>query len=195
MVEEPKIGLVGEAALELQQVCLEHGWKYCFIGGLAVLAWAYPRSTIDADITLLTGFGGEESYIDTLMERFEPRLVQAKEFALRNRVLLLWSSGKVGLDIGLGALPFEESTIARSVQREIFKGCTLRVCSAEDLVVHKAFAARDQDWADVDSVLMRQGAGLDIRQIFAELQPLVDLKEEPEILDRLRVLLSKRGLA
>lgn len=194
MVEEPEIGVVGEAALELQKVCIEHGWRYCFIGGLAVLAWAYPRSTIDADITLLTGFGDEESYIDTLLARFEPRLAQAKEFAMRNRVLLLWSSGKVGLDIGLGALPFEESAIARSVQREILNGCTLRVCSAEDLVVHKAFAARDQDWADVDSVLMRQGAGLDIRQIFSELQPLVALKEEPEILDRLRALLRKRGL-
>ena len=194
MVDQPGIGAVGEAALELQQVCLDRGWRYCFIGGLAVLVWAYPRSTIDADITLLTGFGGEETYIDTLLGHFEPRLPEAKEFALRHRVLLLRSRRNVGLDIGLGALPFEENTIGRSVPREILKGCTLRVCSPEDLVVHKAFAARDQDWADVDSILMRQGASLNIPQIFADLQPLVVLKEEPEILDRLRVLLRKRGL-
>ncbi len=50
-MEKPDIGIAGAAALELQQVCLDHGWKYCFIGGLAVLAWAYPRSTMDADIT------------------------------------------------------------------------------------------------------------------------------------------------
>lgn len=144
--------------------------------------------------TLLTGFGSEEGYIDTLLGRFEPRLQDARDFALRNRVLLLRSRGNVGLDIGLGALPCEENSITRSAVCEIFKGCTLRVCSAEDLVVHKAFAARDQDWADVDSVLMRQGARLNIPQIFAELQPLVALKEEPEILARLRGLLRKRGL-
>lgn len=81
MVEQPEIGVVGEAALELQQVCVEHGWSYCFIGGLAVLAWAYPQSTIDADITLLTGFGGEEAYIDTLLGRFEPRLHRKRGLA------------------------------------------------------------------------------------------------------------------
>lgn len=193
-MEQPQIGVVGAAALELQQVCLDHGWRYCFIGGLAVLAWAYPRSTIDADITLLTGFGGEETYIETLLRRFEARLPDAREFALRNRVLLLRSRDNVGLDVGLGALPFEGNSIARSVSCEIFAGCTLRVCSAEDLVVHKAFASRDQDWADIDSVLMRQGPRLNIPQILSELQPLVALKEEPEILDRLQTLLGKRGL-
>lgn len=96
------------------------------------------------------------------------------------------------MDIGLGGLPFEERSIDRSVQLEIATGCFLRVCSAEDLIVHKAFAARDQDWADVDTILMRQGSKLDTALIFRELEPLVELKAEPAILEKLRTLMRKR---
>ena len=81
-----------------------------------------------------------------------------------------------------------------SAPHEVCRGCALRICSAEDLIVHKAFASRDQDWADVDAILMRQGNRLDTRQIFDELRPLVALKEEPEILDRLKALMRKRGV-
>ncbi len=133
--------------------------------------------------------------IDVLLAHFEARLAEVREFALRNRVLLLRSRRNVGLDIGLGALPFEENSIRRSVPHEVCKGCTLRICSAEDLIVHKAFASRDQDWADVDAILMRQGNRLNTRQIFDELRPLVALKEEPEILDRLQALMRKRSVA
>ncbi|NUQ11539.1 MAG: hypothetical protein HUU26_04300 [Gemmatimonadaceae bacterium] len=57
---------------------------------------------------------------------------------------------------------------------------------AEDLVVLKAFAARDRDWVDIAGIAARQGPTLDWDAIFARLQPLVELKEAPEILARLR---------
>lgn len=150
---------------------------------------------MDADITLLTGFGGEEAFIDTLLGHFRPRMENARDFALQNRVLLLKSSNGRDLDIGLGALPFEEHSVQRSGKQEIAAELSLRVCCAEDLVVHKAFASRDQDWADVDGILMRQGTSLDVKLIFEELSPLVALKEEPEILSRLRSMMVKRGVA
>ena len=189
-----KIDLTGVAgaASEIQDFCLRRGWKYCFIGGLAVQAWALPRSTIDADLTLLTGFGNEERFIDEMLKHFQFRYPNARDFALRNWVLLLWSSNQTEVDIGLGASPFEENSIRRSVLVEIAVNCRLRVCCDEDLIVHKAFAARDQDWADVDNILMRQGKKLNVPLIFEELEPLVALKEEPTILDRLRALLRKR---
>jgi hypothetical protein len=65
-------------------------------------------------------------------------------------------------------------------------GDPLRVCCAEDLIVFKAFAARPRDWADIESVIQRQGNRLDWSQILFELEPLVALKEQPEILDKLR---------
>lgn len=192
MEDQPPLNLVCRSALELQEFCLQKNWKFCFIGGLAVLAWALPRNTVDADLTLLTGFGDEEAYVDALLERFAPRTDGTGEFALRSRVLLLQSQDGIGLDIGLGAIPFEENSITRSVLREVVPGCQLRVCSAEDLIVHKAFASRDQDWADIDSVLMTRGSRLNVRQILQELTPLVELKEDASILPRLHQLMEKR---
>ena len=67
----------------------------------------------------------------------------------------------------------------------------LRTCSAEDLVVMKAFANRERDWLDVETVLLRQGERLNWKQIMAELKPLTELKESPQIPDRLEELRRK----
>lgn len=181
-------------ALDLQQVCEQQGWLFCFIGGIALQRWGEPRYTRDADITLFTDFGGEERFVDLLLERFEGRVPNAREFALKARVLLLQHADGIPLDVGLGALPFERNSIERSSVWRAAEDCDLRTCCAEDLVVHKAFASRDRDWADIDGILQRRGDKLDVRLIFEELEPLVALKEEPEILGRLRGLLQKRGV-
>jgi len=47
-----------EAANELQTFCSAAGWKFCFIGGLAVQRWGEPRQTQAADLTLITGIPG-----------------------------------------------------------------------------------------------------------------------------------------
>jgi hypothetical protein len=49
----------------------------------------------------------------------------------------------------------------------------------------KVFAARDKDWADVTSILERQGAKLDFELIRHELVPLLDAKGEPELVNEL----------
>jgi len=52
------------AAGEIQQFCQQRDWRFCFIGGVAVQRWGQPRLTQDVDLTLLTGFGGEEKFTD-----------------------------------------------------------------------------------------------------------------------------------
>jgi Nucleotidyl transferase AbiEii toxin, Type IV TA system len=173
------------AAAALQAVCEQHQWRYCFIGGLAVLRWGEPRETVDVDLTLLTGFGGEDVFISTLVTQFEARREDAIEFARVNRVLLLRAPSGVGLDIALGGLPFEESAVARSSMFEFVHGISLRTCSAEDLLVLKAFADRPKDWVDVDGVLIRQRSQLDWAYVLNQLAPLAELKDAPELVDRL----------
>ncbi|HXJ37983.1 MAG TPA: hypothetical protein VNH18_01825 [Bryobacteraceae bacterium] len=51
------------AAREVQDFCDRHGWGSCFIGGIAVQRWSQARVTRDVDLTLLTGFGGEDPRI------------------------------------------------------------------------------------------------------------------------------------
>lgn len=173
------------AAAELQAVCEAERWHYCVIGGLAVLRWGEPRETVDVDLTLLTGFSGEDRFVATLLERFEPRIAHAADFARANRVLLLRARSGVGLDIALGGLPFEQMVVSRSSVFTFPPDVPLRTCSAEDLIVLKAFADRPKDWVDVDGVIIRQSAHLDWAYVHRQLAPLAELKDAPEILDRL----------
>jgi len=70
-----------QAAAELQSVCERQGWRFCFIGGVALQRWAEPRETVDADMTLLTGFGGEERFIQVLLEHWKYIRTQLRPLA------------------------------------------------------------------------------------------------------------------
>lgn len=71
---------------------------------------------------------------------------------------------------------------------------SLRTCSAEDLLVHKAFAGRSRDWTDVEGILQRQGGRLDLALVRHEPGPLLELKGTPEAMDRLAALCQANGL-
>ena len=174
-----------QAAAELQLVCQTQGWRFCFIGGLALQRWSEPRETIDVDLTLFAGFGEEQRFSDVLLEHFDARISDAAAFAQERRVLLLRSSKGVGLDVALAALPYEALVIQRSSYFDYPPGIPLRTCSAEDLIVLKAFAGRGQDWADIERIIVRQTGTLDWRYIYEQLRPLAELKEAPEILKQL----------
>jgi hypothetical protein len=96
----------------------------------------------------------------------------------------------VPIDIALGALPFEEEVVQRSSLFEFENGRSLRTCSAEDLVVLKLFAFRPRDVLDVESVAVRQRGRLDWQAVEASLQPLAEVKDQPEIMATLQRLRS-----
>ncbi len=179
------LGPVFDAALAAQSVCEELDLKFCVIGGVALQRWGEPRFTADADLSVLVEPGQEDVVTGALLGRLQARVDNPLDFARRTRVVLLKSIDEVGIDIVLAGLAYEAAVIERSSRWEIDEGTTLRTCSAEDLLVMKAFAARDKDWADVTSVLERQGSRLDLDFVREELEPLAIAKEEPEILKQL----------
>ncbi len=181
------------AALELQGFCSRQAWRFCFIGGVAVQRWGEPRLTQDVDLSLLTGFGGEERYVGLLLGSFAGRRSDAREFALKHRVLLLESASGIPLDVALGAMPFEERAVERASAFTLGAGVSLTTCSAEDLVVFKVFAGRERDWLDVEGIVLRQGESLDTKLIFRELEPLLELKETPEAAGRFRAIVGRGG--
>ncbi|MFM8706803.1 MAG: hypothetical protein ACKOHK_01575 [Planctomycetia bacterium] len=110
---------------------------------------------------------------------------------MANRVVLVEAASGVGIDIALGGLPFEELAVARATPYQFAPGISLMTASAEDLLVMKAFAARPKDWIDVEGIVIRQSGRLDWTYILGQLEPLVELKGEPEILPRLAELRSR----
>jgi sulfur transfer complex TusBCD TusB component (DsrH family) len=176
-----------EAAIELQAFCRSQGWRFCFIGGVAIQRWGNPRFTQAIDLTLLTGFGSEEEFVDGLLQELSPRRQDARDFALAHRVLLARTPAGIDVDIALGALPFEERTVHRASAWQIRGDLALTTCSAEDLVTHKVFAGRNLDWGDVEQVLIRQHGRLNLAQVRRELGPLLELKGQPEAMAKLDV--------
>jgi hypothetical protein len=181
---------VFQAAEEVQAFCTKHGWRFCFIGGVALQRWGEPRLTQDADLTLLTGFGAEESFADRLLAHFAGRRVDTREFALRHRVLLIQTDTGIAVDVAFGGVPFEERSVERASPWLWTTGHTLTTCSAEDLIIHKVFAGRDRDWGDVESVLVRQHVKLDLSLARRELKPLLELKGQPESMTKFDGLIA-----
>lgn len=177
-----------DLANDIQYFCRKRGWRFCFIGGVALQRWGEPRLTGDVDLTILTGFGNEAAYVEELCRGFDGRVSDAEEFALRHRVLLLRSEHGIPIDISLGALPFEERVVDRATCYRFIDDVHLNTCSAEDLVVLKAFADRSRDWADIEGVLIRSGHQLAWETVEAELEPLCEAKDAPHILPRLKSL-------
>jgi len=177
------------AAAEVCGFMRSRDWKFCIIGGLAVQRWGEPRTTLDVDITLLTGWGDEALFVDALLEEFEARLPDAREFALQNRIVLMRASNGKPVDVALGALPFEEDMVQRATLEAVAEGIILPFCSPEDLFIMKAFAGRPRDWLDAEGIAVRQSS-LDMDLILSRLTELAEVKEDQGIVARARAVLE-----
>ncbi len=178
-----------QAAKEISDFMTERGWKFCVIGGLAVQRWGEPRATIDADFSLLSGIVHDEEYIQAILGEFKSRIPNPVDFALRNRVLLIQASNGTGIDVSLGTLLFEEEMIERVQIVEFDENLKLPCCTAEDLFIMKTFAARPRDWADAETIYVRQP--LDLEYIQRHLRNLCELKDAPEIYERVMRMFEK----
>lgn len=170
----------------------QEGWPYCAIGAFAVVRWGETRFTSDVDFCLRADFGEEETYVGPILEAFGSRITGAAEFALTQRVLLLTAADGDSIDVALGGSPFELEMIARATPFDFAPGCRLHTCSAEDLIVLKAFAGRPKDWIDIDGVFLRQDpAKLNRKLIFDSLIPLLEVKPESDALARLEAFFAR----
>ena len=190
MSSDESVNPLFKAALEFQSYFQKKNWKFCFFGGLAVLRWGEMRMTQDVDLCLSCGFGAEEIYVTTLLNDFESRISDAHEFAVQNRVILLYASNGVSIDISLSGLPFEEEMMDRSTFFEFLPGYSFLTCSAEDLIVLKAFADRPKDWVDVEGIIIRQIENLDQSYIIEQLSPLCKIKGSLDTFNKLVKLLQ-----
>jgi hypothetical protein len=142
------------------------------------------------DFTVLTELGTEEIFIDELLKHYTPRVPNPREFALETRVVLARTKRGVNLDVSLGAFPYEEACVRRASTWKLKPRISITTCSAEDLVIIKILASRDRDWADVESVLLRQGGGFDLKMVRKELPGLIGMTEHHDALDKFERLVK-----
>lgn len=169
-----------EAAWEIHLFLGEHKIPYAVIGGLAVQYWGDPRFTRDVDITVLLPIGEQEFY-DMLADRFSFRVSNPSEFARQTRMVLLRASNGFEIDVSLGIPGYEEEVMRRAVDYEVEPGKFVKLCSAEDLVIHKAVAARPRDIEDIEGVVYRQGDKLDVSYIRLWLQQFADALDKSDL--------------
>lgn len=173
-----------ETAWQLHAFLSARAIPYAIIGGIAVQRWGQPRLTRDVDLTVLLPPGGEEAALNEIAAAFPPRIEDAVAFALEHRVLPVEAPGGSEADISLGLPGYEEHVIARAVGYDLGDGRAVRLCSAEDLLIHKALAARPQDVIDIEGIVARQGVALDIAYVRQWLAELARLAADPEVTAR-----------
>jgi len=96
-------------------------------------------------------------------------------------VLKIASRDGVPIDVSLGALPFEIEVLERASLWELGPGLTLRVCSAEDLIVYKLVAARPRDLLDLEGVVRLRHRTLDAARIRRLSRGLGDALERSDL--------------
>jgi hypothetical protein len=182
------IDLILEAA-SIQSFIESKHWNFFFIGGIPVQIWGQPRLTQDVDLTIFTELRDEPVYINAFLERYKPKFSDALEYALANRVLPLFTESGIGIDVTLSGLSDTSEALQRSSFQEFAGDLSLRVCSAEDLLIMKTVAGRDRDWIDIESVIIRQNS-LDWHYVMNTLESLTDNDELPPRIERLKVTMS-----
>ena len=161
---------------------------YMVIGGIANLVWGVPRATLDIDMTLWVPPKQEGEVVRAIVGRFDPLPEKPLEFLAETRVLPVRASG-FKVDLMFGQLPYEQQAVRRAREVEL-AGRKVRVCSPEDLIVHKILSERPKDIEDVRGLLRRQGGNLERLYLDPLIEGLAKDLSRPEILEFYRAGLA-----
>jgi predicted nucleotidyltransferase len=180
------------ALREVKELLDQHSIRHLVIGGVANAVWGRPRATQDADFKVMVGERTISEFVALVGARFKFRVSDPDAFAKKTYVLPIYASNQIAVDLGLGFFPYEEQAIEKAVVVE-YQGVKFPVCTAEDLIIHKAISEREKDWDDIEGVLARQGTKLDQAYILHWLEQFAQALERPELVQRYKDLRKKRA--
>lgn len=133
-----------------------HGLPYMVIGGQALLLHGEPRLTRDIDITLGVGPEHLTAVLAVLKDLSLQPLPEDVESFVRETMVLPAVDKTTGIriDFIFSFTPYEQEAIKRA-QKVALRNGKVNFAAAEDLVIHKIFAARARDIEDAKSVLLK----------------------------------------
>ncbi|MEO5656643.1 MAG: nucleotidyl transferase AbiEii/AbiGii toxin family protein [Nitrospiria bacterium] len=153
--------------LDVSEFFARHRIEYMLIGGMAVGVWAAPRATADLDFVV----GLDEAGLSTLIDAargdglvvFDVKPIHFKKMTLF-RMFKPGEGDLLMIDCLLGDDPHKRQALTRAVTVTI-EGGSLRVATAEDIVLLKLVSARPQDLVDTEAILRLQKGSLDQRYL------------------------------
>jgi len=177
------MSLFEEAAAEVHRILNELSLPYAIIGGAAVQQWGEPRFTKDIDLVVVAPIEEFSQAVQLLLKHFKARREDTLEIAQQGRVLTVEASNGYPIDISFGIPGYEDQVMERAVEYTLPSGNSIRLCSPEDLIIHKAVARRSQDTRDLEAIIIRQGAKLDVNYIREWLRFFAEVLATDEVLD------------
>jgi len=143
---------------------------YMVIGGFAVTVWGEPRMTRDLDVTISVPAERLAATIAAVGNQFTTLVQDPMTFVSETRVLPILVRD-VPVDLIFAALPYEEEAIARAQTIHLQSG-SVRICSPEDLILHKIVSPRERDRQDIEGVFRYRHANLDYEYLDPRVEEL-----------------------
>lgn len=161
---------LSESLLAIQDRLTRSHVDSVVIGALAVAVWGEPRVTRDVDLKVMLTRGDARRLADILGTDFDCLGVNPVTTLEQFGMLFVRDKSGTRIDLLLMETGFDEGVIRRGVMVELLPGVSVKVCSAEDLIVYKLLSSRPRDGADAESIVIRQGQALDTTYIISNLR-------------------------
>jgi Nucleotidyl transferase AbiEii toxin, Type IV TA system len=145
--------------------------RHALIGGLAISMRGRPRFTQDIAFLVEVSQIALPGLLDDLVERgfsLEP-LVVIKEYIREN--ITAFKYGPVRIDWLKPVLPFYCRALADANSLEWSEGHSIRVATAEGLILTKMVAFRPQDQMDIETLVTANRDTIDVQLIREEWSP------------------------
>jgi hypothetical protein len=167
-----------QAAESLTEVFEARSVRYALIGGLAFVLRGRPRYTQDVDFLIDVPQVVLPKLLDELIDRgvmLDPAVV-IKEYVRES--MTSFPFGGVRIDWLKPVLPLYARTLADATAVEWTEGRTIRVATAEGLILTKMVAFRSQDQIDIDTLLTANRDTIDADLIRREWAPFAGAEPE-----------------
>lgn len=169
-----------ETVIAIARFLEQHRIPYMVIGGIANTLLGIPRTTLDVDLTVWVSEGELEAFVGEITKAFLSRSEDPLGFARETRVLPIQTPDGIRADIILGQLPYEQEAIRRAIPQTV-QGTPVRVCSPEDLILHKVVSERAKDRDDVQGIIQQQKDRLDRKYLDPRVKSLAEAMSRPDI--------------
>ena len=150
--------------------------RYAIIGGIATIQHTRLRTTNDVDALLNPTQLATPGMLDALKANGFTVDLQRSIRELRVDGLTTIQFGQVLVDMMRPVLPVYSHVLDRAIRAEIL-GQSVRISSAEGLIVMKLIAFRPQDESDIRDLLAAYQGQLDLEYIRSEFATVAELDD------------------